>query len=93
MRNMLIMSALITLSITMAGCASLANRPMITGKLKMVSAGHTGCPPDAIEISNVKAEPDGSGTWNAACNGKSYLCSGVSTGGGNSESFSCALAQ
>ena len=66
-----------------------ADSPVITSKLKTVSAGYTGCMPDDNQISNLNAKYDGSGTWNATCKGKSYLCSGVASTGG-SESFSCA---
>jgi hypothetical protein len=70
-------------------CASIANSPMVVKQLKIVSAGHTGCLPDENELSNINASPDGSGTWNATCKGKVYLCSGVQSVDG-SESFSCA---
>jgi hypothetical protein len=60
-----------------------------TDTLKLISAGHTGCTPDQLTISNVQ----GPGSmWNATCNGKTYLCSGVATGKSSAE-FSCALAQ
>ena len=73
------------------GCVSLsASSLIVTDRLKMASAGHTGCLPDAIEISNVTANPDGSGLWNASCKGKIYLCSAVATGSAQSESISCA---
>lgn len=81
---------LITLCAATSGCIS-ANSPMVTNKLKTVSAGHTGCEPGAIEITNVKAAFDGSGTWNATCAGKTYLCS-ASGSVGHSESYSCAPA-
>jgi uncharacterized oligopeptide transporter (OPT) family protein len=59
-----------------------------TDNLKLISAGHTGCTPDKLTISNVQ----GFGSmWNATCNGKIYLCSGVAAG--KSADFSCALAQ
>jgi hypothetical protein len=70
--------AVVLLGIT--GCAAIANSPLVVNKLKMVSAGHTGCLPDENEISNVNS---GSSTWNATCKGKVYLCSGV-------DSYSCA---
>lgn len=72
-----------------AGCIS-ANSPVVQEHLKTVSAGHTGCAPEDNVISNVNAKLDGSGTWNATCKGKTYLCSAVSTVGGHSESYSCA---
>lgn len=75
--------------LVIGGCASIANSPIVVKKLKLVSAGHTGCLPDENEISNVDASPDGSGTWNATCKGKVYLCSAVASLG-DSESYSCA---
>jgi hypothetical protein len=64
------------------GCVS-------TSQLKLISAGHTGCAPEQLTISNVQ----GLGAmWNATCNGKTYLCSGVSTGKSSAD-YSCALAQ
>jgi hypothetical protein len=75
-----------------AGCAAVQpspNSPEVLQALKMVSAGHTGCLPDDNEISNVSAVRDGSGTWNATCRGKTYLCSAFRAVGG-SQSYSCA---
>jgi len=79
------------------GCAPMpANPPpvptsssLITNPLKLGSAGHTGCLPDENVVSNVALNPDGSGTWNATCKGKVYLCSAVALRG-NSQSVSCA---
>jgi hypothetical protein len=82
-------TSVLVVVLVMAGCASIANSPIIVNKLKIVSAGHTGCVPDENEISNVNSHPDGSGTWNATCKGKLYLCSAVAAVG-NSESYSCA---
>jgi hypothetical protein len=60
-----------------------------TNTLKFISAGHTGCTPDQLTISNV----NGPGSmWNATCNGKTYLCTGVATGKSSTD-YSCALAQ
>jgi hypothetical protein len=62
---------------------------VFTDTLKLISAGHTGCTPDQLTISNIQ----GPGSmWNATCNGKTYLCSGVATGKSSSE-YSCAPAQ
>jgi hypothetical protein len=72
----------------LGGCVT-ANSPMVQEHLKMVSAGHTGCMPEENVLSNVVANLDGSGTWNATCKGKVYLCSAVGSVG-NSESYSCA---
>ena len=83
-------SVLVVVLSIMAGCVSMAaSSPVIVRQLKLVSAGHTGCLADENEISNVNASPDGSGTWNATCKGKVYLCSAVASVG-NSESYSCA---
>lgn len=60
-----------------------------TDNLKLISAGHTGCTPDKITISNVQGH---GALWNATCNGKTYLCSGVATGKSSAD-FSCAPAQ
>jgi hypothetical protein len=60
-----------------------------TETLKFISAGHTGCTPDQLTISNV----NGPGSmWNATCNGKTYLCTGIVTGKSSAD-YSCALAQ
>jgi hypothetical protein len=81
---------LVTVLASASGCVPVStNSPVIQDRLKMVSAGHTGCMPDENVISNVVANLDGSGTWNATCKGKTYLCSVVGSVG-NSESFSCA---
>jgi len=82
-------TSVLTVVLVITGCSVMANSPIIVNKLKIVSAGHTGCLPDQNEISNVNASPDGSGTWNATCKGKVYLCSAVRSVG-NSESYSCA---
>ena len=72
------------------GCIPLsANSPIIVEHLQIVSAGHTGCLPKANEVSNVTMNLDGSGWWNATCNGRVFLCSAVGSTNG-SESFSCA---
>lgn len=60
----------------LCGCIPLtANSPIIRDQLKMISAGYTGCMPADNELSNVSPHPAGSGTWNATCKGKVYLCS------------------
>jgi hypothetical protein len=82
-------SAVVVVFFGMTSCVSMANSPTVVHQLKIVSAGHTGCLPDENEISNVNASPDGSGTWNATCKDKIYLCSAVASVG-NSESYSCA---
>lgn len=71
--------------------AELAHSPMVTSGLQMISAGHTGCLPADNAISNTKMNLDGSGTWNATCNGRLYLCSAFK-GVNPSDSYSCAPA-
>jgi hypothetical protein len=73
----------------MSGCAALANSPMVIDQLKIRSAGFTGCAVDANVITNVNGNADGSGTWNAACQGKVYLCS---QGSSAAPTYSCAIA-
>jgi hypothetical protein len=75
----------------MSGCVSMANSPLVINQLKIRSAGYTGCATDENEISNVNPRLDGSGTWNATCKGKVYLCSQGSSGG-HAASYSCATA-
>jgi hypothetical protein len=78
----------------MTGCVSmgsLANSPVVINQLKIRSAGYTGCATEENEISNVNPRPDGSGTWNATCKGKVYLCSQGSSEG-RAASYSCAAA-
>jgi len=67
-----------------SGCVSI-------DALKTASAGHTGCTPEQMSISNVRGATGGA-LWNATCNGKTYLCSEVGTGKSSSE-ISCAVAQ
>lgn len=59
--------------------------------LKAASAGHIGCAPEQMTISNRRASA-GALLWDASCNGKTYLCSLVSTGKSSGE-YSCAPAQ
>jgi hypothetical protein len=81
----------------LAGCASMSANPppspttssFTINPLKLGSAGHTGCLPDDNAISNVALNPNGSGTWNATCKGKVYLCSAVALRG-DSQSIGCA---
>lgn len=62
-----------------------------TDRLKTASAGHTGCTPDQLTISNVRGAAGGL-LWDATCNGKTYLCSEVVAGKSASE-YSCAPTQ
>jgi len=71
------------------GCTTLANMPAVQEKLKLVSAGYTGCMPDENVLSDVAPNPDGSGTWNATCKGKTYLCSTIPTAH-DSQTYHCA---
>jgi hypothetical protein len=59
-------------------------------QLKTASAGHTGCAPEQLTISNLRTAGDGY-LWNVTCNGKNYLCSEVFAS--KSAENSCALAQ
>lgn len=71
-----------------AASACTTNSPLVQDRLKMVSAGHTGCMPEENVISNAASNLDGTGTWNASCKGKVYLCSAAPAG--NAEAYSCA---
>ena len=62
----------------------------VTDQLKTASAGHTGCEPEQLTISNLRSAGGGL-LWNATCNGKTYLCSEIA--GKSSAEYSCALAQ
>lgn len=88
-RSVIASTALLVLVVAeVSGCISV-NSPGLQEHLKTVSAGHTGCAPEDNVISNINAKRDGSGTWNATCRGKTYLCSAVATVG-HSEAYSCA---
>jgi hypothetical protein len=76
-------------ALVMSGCTALANSSMVINQLKVRSAGFTGCAVDANVITNVAGNADGSGTWNATCQNKVYLCS---QGSSNAPSYSCAVA-
>ena len=66
-----------------------AKLPAIKAELQLASAGHTGCLPGENEISNSNVNMNGTGTWNATCKGRIYLCSAVSSGNEAVE-YSCA---
>jgi hypothetical protein len=76
-------------AILTSGCTALANSPMVINQLKVRSAGFTGCAVDANVITNVAGNADGSGTWNASCKNKMYLCS---QGSSVAPTYSCAVA-
>jgi hypothetical protein len=59
-------------------------------RMKAMSAGQTGCLPDAIEVANLQGVTGGY-MWNATCNDKKYLCTAL-VSGRNSSQVSCALA-
>jgi hypothetical protein len=59
--------------------------------LKARSAGHIGCAPEQMTISNRRTS-GGVLLWDATCNGKTYLCSQVTTGNSDTQ-YSCAPAQ
>jgi hypothetical protein len=72
------------LAVATAACQSFGEN-----QLKFISAGHTGCTPEQLSISNYHANTFGGGVvWNATCNDKVYLCSGVA--GKSSGDYSCA---
>lgn len=75
--------------VLVSGCVALVNSPVVIDQLKTRSAGFTGCLPDANVITNVNGNTDGSGTWNATCKDKIYLCSMGSSG---APTYSCAVA-
>jgi hypothetical protein len=78
----------------MSGCVSMsapAKLPAIETELQLASAGHTGCLPADNAISNSNVSLGGTGTWNATCKGRIYLCSAVSSGNQAYE-YSCAPA-
>ena len=87
----LVASAPFLVSACVTAPASLATSSYVTQSLQMISAGHTGCQPADNTISNIQMGLNGSGIWNATCNGKTYLCSAFQ-GVNPSESYSCALA-
>ena len=75
---------LLGLAVTTAACQT-----FVQNQLKIISAGHTGCAPEQLSISNFHADTFGGGeVWNATCNEKVYLCSGVA--GKGSGDYSCA---
>jgi hypothetical protein len=67
---------------------------MIENDLKTISAGHTGCSPEQLTISNLQhlGTFGNDETWNATCDGKVYLCSGVGAGPKSTGTYSCAPA-
>jgi hypothetical protein len=72
--------------------AATACQSTIENNLKTISAGHTGCTPEQLTISNHQhiGTFGSDETWNATCNGKVYLCSGVGAGPSSVGTYSCA---
>lgn len=56
--------------------------------LKAASAGHIGCAPEQMTVSNRRVNGNVL-LWDATCKGKTYLCSQVLT----TSEYSCAPAQ
>jgi hypothetical protein len=82
---------LITLA-AIPGCVSATapvKSPTMERQLQLASAGHTGCLPADNAISNSNVSMSGTGTWNATCKDRIYLCSAVSSGNQAYE-YSCA---
>jgi hypothetical protein len=78
-------TVIFTIMLSAPACVS------VTDQLKTASAGHTGCAPEQLTISNLRSAGGGL-LWNATCNGKTYLCSEVASGKSSAE-YSCAPAQ
>lgn len=73
-----------------SGCVPISlNNAGTQNHYQILTAGHTGCVPAENQLSNLNIQGDGDGTWNAVCQGKTYLCS--VTGQGH-EVVSCAPA-
>ena len=83
MRKMLL--AVAALSVVTTACV-----PSVA-VLQTESAGQTGCVPESIGVSNGRMVNVGY-LWNASCNGKTYLCTDLSSGP-KSGQVSCAVAQ
>ena len=86
LRSIVLLSIVLT-----TGCAALtlSNSELVANQLQIRSAGFTGCAVDKNQITGVTTNLDGSGTWNATCKDKVYLCSQGSLG---AATYSCAVA-
>lgn len=84
MRNVFRLTILASIVTILVSCV------VSTDRMKTLSAGQTGCLPDAIEVSNRQGVTGGY-MWNATCNGRKYLCTAL-VSGKNSSQVSCALA-
>ena len=82
-------AALCVAFVAVTGCTTLStSSPVLVDRLKVVSAGHTGCQPADNQIANTSDTRDGV-TWNATCKGRVYLCSGASPRNAG-DTYSCA---
>jgi hypothetical protein len=73
-----------------SGCVPVSlNNSGTQSHYQILTAGHTGCVPEENQLSNLVIRGNGDGTWNAVCNGKTYLCSVT---GQEHETASCAPA-
>jgi len=73
MRNTLILMACATV------VCSFASLYQEMGVFQTSSAGHVGCSPDQVEISDVSSVIGFMYTWKATCKGRTYQCSGQGT--------------
>jgi len=86
LRSIVLLSIVLT-----TGCAALtlSNSELVANQLQIRSAGFTGCAVDKNQITSITTNLDGSGTWNATCKDKVYLCS---QGPSGAPTYSCAVA-
>jgi hypothetical protein len=74
-------ACLLSVVVHLSGCVAIGNPPApslrLEDKLKLISAGYTGCAPQDNELSNINAWLNGDGTWNATCKEKNFLCTSV----------------
>jgi len=86
LRSIVLLSIVLT-----TGCAALtlSNSELVANQLQIRSAGFTGCAVDKNQITSITTNLDSSGTWNATCKDKVYLCSQGSSG---APTYSCAVA-
>ncbi len=86
-------SAMVCLSLLSVGCTPmLLESPMLQNKLKLISAGYTGCVPEQNTLTNISANYGGDGQWNTTCKGQTWLCTSVGQTNGGAQ-YQCALAQ
>jgi hypothetical protein len=64
---------IVMLAVLVSGCAT-------KGYLRSVSAGHVGCLPDEIVISDEETDLLAGTTWIATCKGRRFVCSSYRTG-------------